>query len=147
VTEPGPREESGRGFPPELEGVLETVLYYAPGLHDEMAAFYGEVMGFRSVGGSADHFLFYRAGGSVFLLFNTEAAARQDSPPPHGARGAGHVCFVVPEGAYGPWKRHLEGRGVAIEDELEWPRGGRSFYFRDPAGNALEIADRDVWPG
>jgi catechol 2,3-dioxygenase-like lactoylglutathione lyase family enzyme len=141
VSEPGPAPA------PELTGVLESVLYYPPGKHAEMAAFYEEVMGFRSIGRSPDHFLFYRAGGSVFLLFNHEAAGGQDSPPPHGARGAGHVCFVVPDQAYGTWKRHLEGWGVVIEDELEWPRGGRSFYFRDPAGNALEIADRDVWPG
>lgn len=132
--------------PPELEGILETVLYYPPGFHDEVSAFYEEVMGFRPIGSSEGRFLFYRAGGSVFLLFEHEASAKQDSPPPHGARGAGHVCFVVPEHAYDSWKSHLARNGADVESELEWPRGGRSFYFRDPAGNALEIADRDVWP-
>jgi catechol 2,3-dioxygenase-like lactoylglutathione lyase family enzyme len=111
-----------------------------------MADFYGNVLGFREIGASPDHFLFYRAGRSVFLLFNHDAAVGQDSPPPHGARGPGHVCFVVPEGAYEEWRSHLTGRGVDLDEEVEWPRGGRSFYFRDPAGNALEIADRDVWP-
>lgn len=144
---PDPGEGRVTGPPPGLAGVLETVLYYPPGKHDEMAVFYEEVLGMRSIGRSPDHFLFYRAGRSVLLLFNHEAAAGQDSPPPHGASGAGHVCFLVPEAAYGEWKAHLQGRGVALEEEVEWPRGGRTFYFRDPAGNALEIADRDVWPG
>ena len=29
---------------------------------------------------------------------------------------------------------------------LEWDNGVRSFYFHDPAGNVLEIADGDLWP-
>jgi catechol 2,3-dioxygenase-like lactoylglutathione lyase family enzyme len=34
---------------------------------------------------------------------------------------------------------------VAIEQEMDWPRGGRSFYFRDPAGNSLELATPKIW--
>jgi hypothetical protein len=34
---------------------------------------------------------------------------------------------------------------VAIEHEATWPRGGRSFYFRDPAGNSLELATPRIW--
>jgi catechol 2,3-dioxygenase-like lactoylglutathione lyase family enzyme len=111
-----------------------------------MAAFYGGVLGLRSVGSAEDRFLFYRLGSGVFLLFNHDAAAAQDSPPPHGATGPGHACFMAPAGSYEAWKEHLNLRGVPLEEEVEWPRGGRSFYFRDPAGNALEIANRDVWP-
>jgi catechol 2,3-dioxygenase-like lactoylglutathione lyase family enzyme len=145
--DPRPPDSSHAGNPPpEFTGVLETVLYYPPGLHDRMAAFYDRVMGFRSIGRSPDHFLFYRAGASVVLLFNREAAAHQDSPPPHGASGPGHICFMVPAASYEEWKARLVEEGVALEEEVEWPRGGRSFYFRDPAGNALEIANRDVWP-
>jgi catechol 2,3-dioxygenase-like lactoylglutathione lyase family enzyme len=132
--------------PPPIGGVLETVLYYPPGMQDAMAAFYEGILGLRSIGRSPERFLFYRTGASVFLLFDFEAAGQQDSPPPHGASGPGHACFVVPRETYGEWKRYLAERGVDVEEELEWPRGGRSFYFRDPAGNALEIADRDVWP-
>ncbi|MEQ8788558.1 MAG: hypothetical protein RIC55_19770 [Pirellulaceae bacterium] len=37
---------------------------------------------------------------------------------------------------------------MAVIDEIDWmpPLRGRSFYFHDPAGNVLEIADRDIWP-
>jgi hypothetical protein len=34
---------------------------------------------------------------------------------------------------------------VHIIEEAEW-NGLRSFYFKDPADNVLEIADGDFWP-
>ena len=37
------------------------------------------------------------------------------------------------------WRKRIEGRGVAIEADFEWPGGGRSIYFRDPAGNVLGV--------
>ena len=33
----------------------------------------------------------------------------------------------------------------AIEADFEWPGGGRSIYFRDPAGNCLEFAEPRIW--
>ena len=32
-----------------------------------------------------------------------------------------------------------------IEKEVEWPKGGRSLYFRDPAGNSVELVTPGVW--
>jgi catechol 2,3-dioxygenase-like lactoylglutathione lyase family enzyme len=29
--------------------------------------------------------------------------------------------------------------------EFDWPNGAHSMYFRDPAGNSLEIAERALW--
>jgi len=34
---------------------------------------------------------------------------------------------------------------VAVEADFEWPGGGRSIYFRDPAGNCLEFAEPRIW--
>jgi catechol 2,3-dioxygenase-like lactoylglutathione lyase family enzyme len=34
---------------------------------------------------------------------------------------------------------------ITIEAEVTWPNGGRSLYFRDPAGNSLEIASPSIW--
>ena len=40
---------------------------------------------------------------------------------------------------------HLEGAGIAIEADFEWPGGGRSLYVRDPAGNSVEFAEPRIW--
>lgn len=143
---PEAHEERGPTEPPELDGILETVLYYDENEEPEVERFYRDILGLRPIGRKAGQFLFFRIGHSVLLLFNPEASLRQRSPPPHGAPGPGHTCFVVPPEAYERWKLYLARSGVPTGEEIEWPRGGRSFYFADPAGNQLEIADRDLWP-
>ena len=40
---------------------------------------------------------------------------------------------------------HVAAHGVGIESTVEWPQGGRSIYFRDPAGNSLEFAEARIW--
>jgi catechol 2,3-dioxygenase-like lactoylglutathione lyase family enzyme len=65
--------------------------------------------------------------------------------PPHGARGPGHRCFRASGEEIKAWRRDLEKKGVAIEADFEWPNGGRSIYFRDPAGNSLEFAEPKIW--
>jgi catechol 2,3-dioxygenase-like lactoylglutathione lyase family enzyme len=47
---------------------------------------------------------------------------------------------------YERWKQRLADHDVRIDHEASWPGGARSVYFRDPANNLLEIADRDLWP-
>lgn len=108
--------------------------------------FYVQALGFRKLSGEPGRSLFVRAGGSVFLLFRADVTLAPGPLPPHGARGPGHVCFQVPESAYAAWKAYLPSRDIAVLQEEAWPGGGRSFYFHDPDGNLLEIADRDLWP-
>lgn len=130
--------------PPPMTGVLETVIYVTD---DERALrFYRDVLGMRLLSREPGRHLFFRAGSSVFLLFVAESTRRSTHLPPHGAEGSVHTCFRVPAERYAPWKRHLEKRGVEILREVCW-EPGRSFYFEDPDGNLLEIADRDIWPG
>jgi catechol 2,3-dioxygenase-like lactoylglutathione lyase family enzyme len=42
-------------------------------------------------------------------------------------------------------QKHLVESGVEIEAEVEWPPGGKSIYFRDPAGNSVELVTPGVW--
>jgi len=130
-------------------GILETVLY-APDL-DAIEDFYRRVLGLEPYAKSEGRQVFYKCGGQMLLIFNPNAT--QHAPdagaklpvPPHGAFGEGHVCFRASAAEVSAWRAHLEQEGVAIEADFEWPGGGRSIYFRDPAGNCLEFAEPRIW--
>ena len=126
-----------------IKRVLETILYV--GDLEAAERFHGEVLGLELDSRQPGLFVFFRCGEGMLLLFEPEAATAGRSVPAHGARGPGHVCFAVPEADLDPWKTRLREAGVAIEQEVTWPRGGRSFYFRDPAGNSLELATPRIW--
>jgi catechol 2,3-dioxygenase-like lactoylglutathione lyase family enzyme len=126
-----------------IDRVLETVLYVDD--LDVAERFYGEILGLELDSRQDGVFVFFRCGAGMLLLFEPDAAARGRKVPAHGARGPGHACFAVAEDALDGWQEHLSAAGVAIEQEVSWPRGGRSFYFRDPAGNSLELATPRIW--
>jgi len=129
--------------PTPISGVLETVLYFSDQAKSE--AFYSGVLGLRLVDREPGRSLFYRTGSSVFLLFRADESLISRKLPGHGARGPIHVCFRVPADSYEDWKAHLAAHDVTLLQERTWARG-KSFYFHDPDGNLLEIADADIWP-
>jgi catechol 2,3-dioxygenase-like lactoylglutathione lyase family enzyme len=82
----------------------------------------------------------------MLLLFNPLASREPNERfPPHGSFGAGHVAFGAGKGELPQWINWLEQRGVAIEKVLDWPDGGRSLYFRDPANNLVELVTPRIW--
>lgn len=128
-------------------GVHETVLYA-----DDLAAttaFYAGVVGLRAVFGPTPVLAALRVdGGGVLLLFDpAQAAVEGRDVPSHGARGPGHVAFTVDEETLADVLARCRAAGVEIERELTWPRGGRSVYVRDPAGNSVEFVVGEIWPG
>jgi catechol 2,3-dioxygenase-like lactoylglutathione lyase family enzyme len=128
--------------------VLETAVY-AEDL-DAAEAFYRDILGLELISRGGNRHVFFRAGDGVLLVFNPEEtvippAADQLPVPPHGARGPGHLCFAANVDETDAWERRLTEAGVAIESRVDWPNGGRSIYFRDPAGNSLEFAEPRIW--
>lgn len=127
--------------------MLETALYAAD--LAAMEAFYTGVMGLEVCLKSPGRHVFFRISGGMLLVFDPTATARAETgpfaAPPHGATGPGHVCFAADTGELDRWRTQLDAQGVAVEDEITWPNGARSLYFRDPAGNSVEIADRWLW--
>ena len=129
--------------------ILETILY--AGDLDAAEAFYRDVLGLVPVAKAERRQVFFRLGSQMLLIFNYEATVvppardAQLPVPPHGARGPGHVCFRASRDEIETWRAHLLGKSVAIEADFEWPGGGRSIYFRDPAGNCLEFAEPRIW--
>jgi catechol 2,3-dioxygenase-like lactoylglutathione lyase family enzyme len=129
--------------------ILETVLY-AEDL-DAAEDFYTRVLGLEVYAKSPGRQVFFKIAGQMLLIFNPEATAIPPKPdaklpvPPHGAQGEGHVCFCASGDEIERWKARLEAVSVAIEADFRWPSGGRSIYFRDPAGNCLEFAEPNIW--
>ncbi len=129
-----------------VERVLETCLYV-----DDLAAaeqFYANVLGLRFVAREAGRHVFFRCGDSMVLLFRADNTAADDPDgeiPPHGCRGAGHAAFAVGSDQVARWRRHLAAQGVAIEREIDRGGGACSLYFRDPAGNSLELGPAAMW--
>lgn len=129
--------------------ILETILYA-----EDLAAaeeFYSGVLGLTVHAKVAGRHIFYRCGNAMLLIFNPRVTVEPPKPdarlpvPPHGAIGAGHACFAASADEIERWRQHLLAHRVSIESDFLWPSGGRSIYFRDPAGNCLEFAEPRIW--
>ncbi len=129
--------------------ILESALYVDD--LDAAERFYTGVLGLEVISKVDERHVFLRCGQGVLLLFNPERTVEPPAPdarfpvPPHSAKGEGHLCFRASETEIDAWKSRLTGQGIAIESEFTWPTGGRSIYFRDPAGNSLEFANPIIW--
>ncbi|CAN5255416.1 glyoxalase/bleomycin resistance/extradiol dioxygenase family protein [soil metagenome] len=129
----------------EPRRIFETVLY-AENLA-ATAAFYRDVLEMEIITQS-ELMVSFRCAGGVLLIFDPQ----QSSPPgrevpSHGRAGAGHLAFAATDAEREEWKQRLIAAGVPIEAEVAWEQGGRSLYFRDPAGNSLEFAPLTLWGG
>jgi catechol 2,3-dioxygenase-like lactoylglutathione lyase family enzyme len=127
----------------EIVAVVETAIYVDD--IDAAEAFYRDVLGLDVIGREAGRHVFFRVGEGVLLAFDPSATLRGDILPSHGARGPGHFALGVRGETLDVWRDRLEGHGVVIEKEVTWPRGGRSIYFRDPAGNSVELVTPGLW--
>lgn len=135
---------------PALHGVLETSLC----VNDLAVAekFYSTVLGLEKHSSQNERHVFFRCGAGMLLLFNPAVTVHaghlpngSGMIPAHGTTGAGHIALKIYESEIEGWRTRLQNAGVAIESEINWPEGGYSLYFRDPAGNSLELATPKLW--
>lgn len=133
---------------PTPSAILEAALYVDD--LDAAERFYGEILGLTRIQRVEDRHVFYRVGGAVLLLFNPEQTEQPPNNPelpvpPHGARGAGHVCLVLTRDEIDAMRKHLLNWNIPVDAEFDWPSGARSLYIRDPAGNSVEFAEGHLW--
>jgi len=135
------------GMPP-VTGIVETCLHVDD--LERAARFYEDVFEFKRLAGDARFCALSVADRGVLLLFRA-GGTREMVPtpggaiPPHEGAGTLHVAFAIPAAAEGPWQLRLRERGIAIESTVDWPRGGRSLYFRDPDRHLLELITPGCW--
>ncbi len=129
---------------PPLRRVIETCLYVAD--LDRTETFYRTVLGLAVIGRDAGRYVFFAAGDTVLLAFSAAATRDQTQLPAHGTTGPGHFAFEIAPETVDDWRRHLEERGVAVDQEQTWSRPEfRSLYFRDPDGHSVELITPGAW--
>lgn len=135
---------------PGIDGIVETILYVDD--LERAVAFYRDVVGLEAMTGDGTRFQAFKTGPAQVLLLFKRGGTLEPTPvpggviPPHDGSGPHHIGFAIHAAAYEPWKRRLTTAGIAIESETDWPRGGRSLYFRDPDGHLLELVTPGIWP-
>jgi catechol 2,3-dioxygenase-like lactoylglutathione lyase family enzyme len=126
-------------------GQLSEAALYTTDL-DAARHFYQDILGLEVISRMERRGISFRCGKTVLLIFDPQRTRIPDAGvPTHGATGEGHIAFPIEEPEIESWRQHLREAGVAIEAEVEWPEGGRSLYFRDPAGNVVELAPPTLW--
>lgn len=133
---------------PPLGGVLETALYVDD--MDRARRFYEGVLGLTPMVEDARLVAYPMGEGSVLLLFKRGSTLNPVTLPggvlpPHDGSGPLHAAFAIAAGDLDAWAGRLEAGDLPIESRIDWPRGGKSLYFRDPDGHLLELVTPGVW--
>jgi catechol 2,3-dioxygenase-like lactoylglutathione lyase family enzyme len=127
-----------------IKAIIETAIYV-----DDLnvtEAFYRTILGLTMIAKEPGHHVFFQVGeASVLLAFIADTTLKGDHLPPHGAKGPGHFALGIDANDLDAWRQKLQENGIAIEQAVEWPRGGKSIYFRDPAGNLVELISPGIW--
>ena len=134
--------------PPPIQGVLETGIYVADLARSR--EFYSRLFGFPVMTGDDRFCAFDVAGRDVLLLFlkgGTRGPVRTPGGwiPPHDGAGRLHYAFAIATGDLAAWETRLVEEGIEVESRVEWPRGGKSVYFRDPDDHLLELVTPGLW--
>lgn len=123
--------------------IKETCLYVTDLARTR--AFYEGKLGLECFSEVAGRHIFFRAGSSVLLCFIAEATKKDKTLPPHFGYGQQHFAFESTKTDYDAWRLKIVDAGISILQDVEWPRGGRSFYFHDPDMNVAEIVETGIW--
>ena len=87
------------------------------------------------------------AAESCWCLILARVPQRAETFLPAGRPARGMFAFAVKPEDLAAWREQLRQAAIPIEREVEWEEGGHSIYFRDPAGNLVELAPPTIWGG
>jgi catechol-2,3-dioxygenase len=132
----------------KINKVMETCIYSSD--LESMKKFYVEIVGLSVIQEETDKLIFLKAGKSMLLIFDPlRTSINNDGLPTHGAMtppSNTHFAMEIEEKEYQPCKEHLGMNGITIQKEVNWDGKTKSLYFRDPAGNLVELITSGGWP-
>jgi catechol-2,3-dioxygenase len=127
-----------------------------------MKDFYINILGLEFVSEEKDRHVFFKAGQSMLLIFNPNKTLANNNNnnnnisngsstqlPVHGAFAPPsiiHFALEIEKQSYDNARYMLNEKNIKIEKEVIWEKGTNSIYFRDPAGNLVEIITQGSWP-
>ena len=128
-----------------LKKVIETCLYSRD--LDRAKAFYVDLLGVDIYGEEKGRHIFLKMpDGGMVLLFNPDETSKEGQDlPSHFASGHQHLAFEVEKTEYPDWKARVQRASTMVLHEHTWKNDVKSFYFRDPDGNLLEICEPGMW--
>jgi catechol 2,3-dioxygenase-like lactoylglutathione lyase family enzyme len=127
----------------KIRAIIETAIYVDD--LDETESFYRTILGLEVIAKNPGRNVFFQVGSSCVLLAFIADTTLKEGRTPHGTKGPGHFALGIEREALDKWRQKLEENAIAIEDEIQWPKGGKSIYFRDPSGNLVELVTPGVW--
>ncbi len=132
----------------KINKIVETCLYSSD--LESMRKFYAGILGLTVVQEEASKFIFLKAGKSMLLVFNPlKTMTDNGNLPTHGATtppSSIHFAMEIDEREFLASKEELARNNIDIEKEVVWDDNTRSLYFRDPAGNLVELIMPGQWP-
>jgi catechol-2,3-dioxygenase len=136
-------------FELRLIKVVETCIYSSE--LERMKSFYVNILGLQLVSEESGRHVFLKTEKNMLLIFNPENTIVKSKSmfPVHGAMtppAIVHFALEIDKIDYENWKRLLADNKIKIESELTFNLNTRSLYFRDPAGNLVELITQGHWP-
>jgi catechol-2,3-dioxygenase len=130
-----------------------------------MKDFYINILGLEFVSEENDRHVFLKVDQSMLLIFNpnkmlannnnnnnnniSNESSSTSQLPIHGAFAPPsiiHFALEIEKQNYDNAKYMLNEKNIKIDKEVIWEKGTNSIYFRDPAGNLVEIITQGSWP-
>jgi catechol-2,3-dioxygenase len=132
----------------KIKKVIETCIYSSN--LESMKKFYTEILGLSVIQEEKDKLIFLRVGKSMLLIFNPARTLSDNGRLPcHGALtppSSLHFAMEIEQQEYQVSKQILVSNNIEIEKEVSWNNDVKSIYFRDPAGNLVELITPGGWP-
>jgi catechol-2,3-dioxygenase len=132
----------------KIKKVVETCIYSSD--LESMKNFYAGILGLPVIQEEQDKLIFLKAGKTMLLIFDpVRTKTNNGSLPAHGTPtppSSIHFAMEIEKQEYHASKQLLIDNNIVIEKEVNWNSDAKSIYFRDPAGNLVELITPGGWP-